>query len=178
MLDHLFSESRSISNLAHVCPPRSLITTRTCVEGLHPLTKLRINLVCDCRDTNQQHTEIKIGLTVVQGMEYSDLQKPRFLHQHRSGIPRPTPINTVEGCGWGFFGADRRGRAETDHQIIEKLRQMAATMFAAHRNGHQQGLPFRRDYTTSRSPLRLSDRGLRQRSRSHDCGQALLRAGA
>jgi hypothetical protein len=50
------------------------------------LTKLRINLVCDRRYSNEQPAKIKVGQIVVQGMEYSDLQHPRFLYQHRGGV--------------------------------------------------------------------------------------------
>jgi hypothetical protein len=57
-------------NWAHGFPCRPSLTARTCVEGFHCLTKLRINLVCDGRYSNQQQVKINSGPIGAQGTEY------------------------------------------------------------------------------------------------------------
>jgi hypothetical protein len=61
---------KTVLNWACGLPCEPSLRARTCVEGFHCLTKLRINLVCDGRYSNQQRFKINSGPIGVQGTEY------------------------------------------------------------------------------------------------------------
>jgi hypothetical protein len=97
----------------------------------HYATELSINLVRDPHHVGQKEVKFDVIKIFMQGVEDADLQHACLFNHRRGGIALLASSYSVFSSVLSeqLFRAGNRGRAETEHQVVEEPRKMGAARF-------------------------------------------------